>query len=101
MGGEGVHDSRGPRLCCYIRRNCFLPKGDDSKFVFGVGGVGHRLSCPPQGPGGMQVQKGRQISASPSFSKVNDTLQSTLILAVAVVHQMMMKEVTTDLMVEV
>ena len=29
-----------------------------------VGGVGHNPTCPPQGPGGMQVMEGWQTAAN-------------------------------------
>ena len=50
------------------------------QFVSRVGGVGQYLSCPPQGPGGMQVVEGWQIAADHPLCRADDTLQPALIL---------------------
>ncbi len=44
-----------------------------------VGGVGHNLSCMPQGPGGIQVLERWQIAANHLLCRANDTLQSALV----------------------
>src|SRR4029434_7943687 len=50
------------------------------EFVTRVGGVGHNLTCTPQGPGCIQVLERFQIAANHLFSRKNDTLQSAFVL---------------------
>ena len=45
-----------------------------------VAGVGHYLTSPTQGPGGMQVVEGWQIAADHLLCRADDPLQPALIL---------------------
>ena len=55
-------------------------EGGGEQFVSRVGGLGHHLPCPPQGPGGMQVVEGWQIAADRLICRADDTLQPALML---------------------
>lgn len=52
--------------------------GVSQQFVPEEGGVGHNLSCTPQGPEGVEVLAGWQIAAN-HLSRENDMLQSALV----------------------
>ena len=47
--------------------------------VSGMGGVGHNLSCPPQGPGGVQLLEGGKVAADRLLCSTDDPLQPGLV----------------------
>ena len=63
-----------------MERSLLPEGGGGEQFVSRVGGLGHYLPCPPQGPGGMQVVEGWQIAADRLLCRADDTLQPALML---------------------
>ena len=97
---EGKKLFRWREVLVLIERS-LLPEGRGfEQFVSRLGGVGHYLPCPPQGPGGVQVVEGWQIAAYHPLCRAEDTLQPWS-LAVAAAYQMVMEEVRMDSMMEV
>ena len=45
-----------------------------------MGGIGHNLTCPPQGPRGEQVLKRWKIAANHLLGRTDDTLQSAFVI---------------------
>src|SRR4029434_2359881 len=61
-------------------RSLLLDGKDLKEFVTWVGGIGHNLTCPPQGPRGEQVLKRWKIAANHLLGGTDDTLQSAFVI---------------------